>query len=181
MSRIHSVAGVVLAAGAGTRYDMPKVLAEQGEWLRGAVGALVGGGCDEVVVILGAAVVEVPPPARAVVAEDWATGMSASVRAGLSAVAGADFAVLHLVDNPDVGADAVARVLIAAESSTSGLARATYGGCPGHPVVIAQRHWAELVSTLHGDEGARAFLNGRDDLVAVECGDLADGADVDER
>lgn len=179
MSKRIRVAGVVLAAGAGTRFGMPKVLAEQGEWLRRAVDALAGGGCDDVVVVLGAAVVDVPPPARAVVAQDWADGMSASLRAGLGAIDGAELAVLHLGDTPDVGADVVARVLEAAEPS--GLARATYGGRPGHPVVIARRHWSGLLSTLHGDEGARAFLAGRDDVVAVECGDLATGEDVDAR
>ena len=69
------VAGVLLAAGAGTRYGMPKVLAAQGEWLTTAVGALHDGGCDDVIVVLGAAIVDVPPSARAVVAETWADGL----------------------------------------------------------------------------------------------------------
>jgi CTP:molybdopterin cytidylyltransferase MocA len=181
MSRGATVAGILLAAGAGSRFGMPKVLAEQGEWLRAAVGALAQGGCDDVVVVLGAAVVDVPPPARAVVAPDWATGMSASLRAGLAAVDGASLAVLHLVDTPDIGADVVARVLATAASSDSGLVRATYGGRPGHPVVVARRHWEALSEKLIGDEGARAFLKGRDDVVTVECGDLASGVDVDER
>ena len=155
-----TAAGVLLAAGAGTRFGMPKVLAAQGEWLASAVAALHRGGCDDVVVVLGAAIVEVPAPARAVIAADWSDGLSASLRAGLSAV-DADYAVLHTVDTPDVGADVVARVLAAARSSSSGLARAVYGGAPGHPVVVARRHWAELLRGLHGDEGARSFLSAR--------------------
>ena len=149
--------------------------------MRHAVDALSSGGCDDVVVVLGAAVVEVPPPARAVVADDWSVGMSASLRAGLTAVADAEYAVLHLVDTPDVGAGVVGRVLSAARATESGLARATYGGRPGHPVVIARRHWPAVLSTLRGDAGARAFLEGRDDVLAVECDDLASGADVDSR
>ena len=47
------------------------------------------------------------------------------------------------------------------------------------PVVVARRHWVALKDTLHGDEGARRFLAGRDDVLAVECGDLATGEDVD--
>lgn len=179
MSRARAVVGVLLAAGAGSRYGMPKVLVGQGEWLRIAVDALSDGGCDDVVVVLGAAVVDVPPPSRAVVAEDWAAGMSASLRTGLDAAGDADLAVLHLVDTPDVGADVVARVLTAARGSEPGLARATYGGRPGHPVVIARRHWAALSATLQGDEGARTFLKGTPGVVLVECGDLATGADVD--
>lgn len=177
MSGGGAVAGVVLAAGAGTRYGMPKVLAADGQWLRAAVSALADGGCDDVVVVLGAAIVDVPGPARPIVAQDWESGASASLRAGLASVANASEVVIHLVDTPDVTAAVVRRVLAA----DSDLARATYGGRPGHPVRIGRRHWPELAATLRGDEGARAFLAGRDDLVPVECGDLASGIDVDER
>ena len=179
MSSGPCFAGIVLAAGAGTRYGMPKVLAQQGQWLRNAVAALADGGCDDVVVILGAAVVAVPAPARAVVADDWADGVSASVRAGLAAVTASDVAVLHPVDTPDVGADVVRRVL--GHATRTGLARAAFDGAPGHPVTIAKEHWPALLATLHGDEGARGFLALRDDVAMVECGDLATGVDVDER
>lgn len=173
--------GVLLAAGAGTRFGMPKVMAHDGAWLRAAVGALSGGGCDDVVVVLGAARVEVPAPARAVFAEDWATGLSASVRAGIAAADGAEFAVLHTVDTPDVGADVVRRVLDAARTAPGGIARAVYGGRPGHPVVVARRHWPALRAALDGDAGAGPFLRGRADVAAVPCGDLATGQDIDER
>ncbi|OBF27925.1 nucleotidyltransferase family protein [Mycobacterium sp. ACS4331] len=174
------VAGVLLAAGAGTRYGMPKVLAENGDWLQRAVRALARGGCDDVIVVLGAAEVDVPAPARAVTAADWADGMSASVRAGLRAADGADVAVLHVIDTPDVGADVVARVLRAGQGE-SGLARAVFGGRPGHPVVIAARHWPAVCGSLHGDHGARDFLRARGDVVEVGCDDIATGQDIDER
>jgi CTP:molybdopterin cytidylyltransferase MocA len=180
MSNGATAAGVLLAAGAGTRYGMPKVLAEQGEWLRRGVTALADGGCYDIVVVLGAANVDVPPPARAVIADDWVDGLSASLRAGIAAI-DAEYAVLHTVDTPDVGADVVRRVLEAARSSSSGLARACYGDRPGHPVVVARRHWPNLVETLRGDEGARPFLGGRSDVVAVDCADLASGLDIDVR
>jgi nicotine blue oxidoreductase len=175
---MSTAAGVLLAAGAGTRYGMPKALAEQGEWLRRGVTALADGGCDDIVVVLGAAIVDVPASARTVVAENWADGLSASLRAGLAAI-DAEYAVLHTVDTPDVGADVVRRVLNAARSSPSGLARARYADRPGHPVVVARRHWPDLVETLRGDEGARPFLGVRTDVVAVECADLASGRDID--
>ncbi|MGB3483036.1 MAG: NTP transferase domain-containing protein [Mycobacterium sp.] len=179
MSRSGQVAGVLLAAGAGSRYGMPKVLAEQGQWLRTAVAALAGGGCDDVVVVLGAAVVAAPPPARTVIASDWADGMSASLRAGLDAVAGAAYVAIHLVDTPDIGAEVVSRVLTAATGT--GLARAYFDGRPGHPVVVSAAHAAALRAELTGDRGARAYLSGRHDVEAVECGDLATGADIDTR
>lgn len=174
-------AGVLLAAGAGSRYGTPKVLAAGGDWLRAAVRALDAGGCDDVIVVLGAAIVEVPKPAHAVIVPDWSQGLSASLRAGIAAIGAADFAVLHLVDTPDVGADVVARVLATARDSVSGLARAHYGRRPGHPVVVARRHWPELLAGLDGDVGAGPFLRARSDVVAVECADLASGRDIDVR
>jgi CTP:molybdopterin cytidylyltransferase MocA len=172
--------GVLLAAGAGRRYGKPKVLVDG--WLDAAVGALRSGGCDDVVVVLGAVEVEVPPGATAVVAPDWDHGLSASVRAGLAEAdrAGADFAVLHVIDTPGTGPEVVARVLGRAAASPSGLARACFGDRPGHPVVLARRHWPDVLARLSGDQGAGAYLNGRDDVEHVECGDLADGRDVDE-
>ena len=130
------------------------------------------------VVVLGAAVVDVPAPARAVIAADWADGLSASLRAGISAI-DADYVVVQTVDTPDIGADVVRRVLAAARSSPSGLARARYGETPGHPVVVARRHWPDLVRSLVGDEGARSFLSARDDVLVVDCADLATGRDID--
>lgn len=111
-------------------------------------------------------------------AEDWARGLSASLRAGIAAI-DAELAVISVVDTPDVGADVVRRVLAAA--SATGLARAVYGGRPGHPVVIARRFWPQLLAALHGDTGAAPFLRGRADVVEVECGDLATGLDIDQR
>ena len=101
------------------------------------------------------------------------------MRAGLRAVE-ADYAVVHTVDTPDVGADVVRRVLAAARSSASGLARARYGDRPGHPVVIVRRHWPDLLDGLRGDQGARAFLRTRPELVTlVECGDTGRPDDID--
>ena len=180
MSELNSAVGILLAAGAGSRYGMPKVLADQGDWLHRGITALADGGCDEVLVVLGAAIVEVPDPARAVIADDWSEGMSASVRAGLAAAEG-QYAVLHVVDTPDVGPDVVARLLAAARESESGVARAVFNSRPGHPVVIARSHWPAVAAVLHGDRGAREFLAARSDVVAVECADLATGVDIDTR
>lgn len=172
--------GVLLAAGEGRRYGRPKVLVKG--WLDAAVGALRDGGCDDVVLVLGAAEIAAPPGVTPVVAPDWRDGLSASVRAGLGEAdrIGAEYAVLHVIDTPDVGPAAVARVLGRARASGSGLARAYFGDRPGHPVVIARRHWPDVLEQLEGDRGAAAFLRGRSNVEAVDCGDLAGGQDIDE-
>ena len=176
----HAV-GIVLAAGSGTRYGSPKVLAQNGEWLDIAVRALSAGGCDEVIVVLGAADAPLPHGARPVHAADWSCGMSASLKAGLAAAGDADFAVVHVVDTPDVGPDVVQAVLDAAQSAPSRLARAVFADVPGHPVVFGREHWRDIRSASTGDSGARAFLAGRSDVVAVECSGWATGIDHDYR
>lgn len=178
--RARHVVGVLLAAGAGRRYGMPKVLVDG--WLTAAVTALRDGGCDDVIVVLGAADVVVPDGVTASTAPDWHTGLSASLRTGLRTAnrMDADYAVLHVVDTPDVGAAVVSRVLRAAGESKAGLARAVYGDRPGHPVVLARRHWNAALASATGDQGAAAYLRTTDGVALVDCVDLATGRDHDE-
>ncbi len=174
-----TVHGLLLAAGAGRRMGRPKALVEG--WLTTALDVLDRGGCDGRTVVLGAAQEEaralVPPGVGVVVADDWADGMGASLRAGLAALPDADAALIHLVDLPDVTAEVVARVVAAAAGAET-LARAAYDGVPGHPVLLGRAHWAGVVESARGDRGARDYLAARD-VVLVECGDLATGDDVD--
>jgi nicotine blue oxidoreductase len=175
------VAGLLLAAGAGRRMGMPKALVD--DWLVRSIEVLREGGCDDVLVVLGAAADEaralLPDDQRVVVAEDWDEGMGASLRVGLAALGPeAEAAVVHLVDLPDVGPDVVSRVV--STGSTAGLARAAYAGVPGHPVLIGRDHWAGVMEAAVGDQGARGYLKTHD-VRLVECGDLAGGNDVDRR
>lgn len=179
------VVGVLLAAGSGRRMGRPKALVRDAAgdpWLCSAHSALIAGGCAEVVVVLGAAAAEarpLVPGARIVEAADWATGMGASLRTGLEEIADdpADAALIHLVDLPDVGPQVVRRML--ANATPTVLARATYNAGPGHPALIGREHWAAVAAEAAGDHGARDYL-ARHDVIAVDCSDLATGADVDE-
>ena len=178
----HRVAGLVLAAGEGRRFGRPKALVPG--WLPDRVGALTGGGCSPVLVVLGAAAGDaerlLPPGAVAVAAEDWAEGMGASLRAGLDAVAALDpppdAVLVALVDTPGLTAAAVRRV--AAQTAPGALAQAAYAGRRGHPVLLGREHWDGVLAVAAGDRGARDYLAGRE-VTPVECGDVADGRDVD--
>jgi CTP:molybdopterin cytidylyltransferase MocA len=167
---------------------MPKALVtdEHGSWLVRGVEVLQEGGCRRVTVVLGAEVTRAGAlltelEVAVTVAEDWAEGMGASLRAGLRSLDGSpdDGVVVSLVDLPDLVPEVVVRV-IGAGSGPAALSRATYDGRPGHPVVLGRDHWAGVIDTAIGDQGARAYLTGRD-VTLVECGDLASGRDVDSR
>lgn len=180
------IAGLLLAAGAGRRYGMPKALVEDGAWLRRSVATLTEGGCGSVLVVLGASAEEaaklVPGGADTVVATDWAEGMGASLRTGLATLLstadpGVRAALVHLVDLPDVDARVVRR--LAELASPDVVARAGFASQPGHPVLLGRAHWADIVASASGDRGARDWLAGRSDLTVVDCSDLASGVDVD--
>ena len=184
------VCGLVLAAGAGTRFGGPKALAREPDgtpWIALAVGMLRDAGCDPVLVALGASADEaeplVPAGAQVVIVPDWSDGLSASLRAGLGAASALSSAAVLVtpVDTPGATADAAARVIDRSGVPLSAvLARALYAGRPGHPVLIGRDHWTALAGTLTGDSGAGAYLSAHGAL-AVECGDLWSGADVDHR
>lgn len=188
--RIH---GLLLAAGAGRRMGTPKALVD--DWLERATRTLRDGGCAEVGVVLGAAADTAsellrrspswqPANDSIVVARRWEEGMGESLRAGLAALPpSADGVVVHLVDLPDVGASVVRRVL-AAWNGPQTLVRAAYGprSAPrlGHPVLFGRDHLEGVAHSAVGDAGARNYLRDRE-VVALWCGDLADGYDIDAR
>jgi CTP:molybdopterin cytidylyltransferase MocA len=188
-----TVAGVLLAAGEGSRFGRPKALVElDGQTLaeRG-VTLLRAGGTDPVLIVTGAAQVDLGPEhqARTVYNGEWRTGMGSSLRAALRALtepeagpeAGPEIGavVVALADQPLVGAAAVGR-LIAAYQAGAGVAVAAYGGKPRNPVLLAREHWPEVIATATGDQGARAFLRARPELVTlVECGDTGRPDDID--
>jgi CTP:molybdopterin cytidylyltransferase MocA len=184
---VDGAAGLLLAAGAGRRYGMPKALIQSGGELLVARGLRVlrEGGLSTVVVVLGAAAEQVRTAAdltgaHLVVNEQWATGMGSSLRAGLAALAGIDVeaALVMLVDLPGITPQAISRV--ASLASTESLVAASYRGEQGHPVLIGRSHWIGVAELATGDRGARAYLTAHaPDLRLVPCDDVADGTDMD--
>ncbi len=176
-----AVAGLLLAAGSGSRLGQPKALLELGgqSLAERGVALLRDGGADPILVVTGAA--EVTLPGVTIVRNpDWRTGMGSSLRAGLAALpAGSAAVVIALVDQPLIGPQAVQR-LIAAFQAGAEIAVASYAGQRRNPVLISREHWAQAAALAEADSGAREFLRSRRDLVTlVECGDIGRADDLD--
>jgi nicotine blue oxidoreductase len=182
------IVGLVLAAGAGRRFGGPKALAElDGELLVDRAARLLSdGGCDEVVVVLGASADVVAARARLqgaylLITQEWERGQGASLRAGLdhAAQTDADAVIVALVDQPWVGAEAVRRLRQAGESGASA-AVATYDGQPRNPVLLARSIWQAVCTSAVGEVGARAWLRANpEQVVPVACDGTGDPRDVD--
>jgi CTP:molybdopterin cytidylyltransferase MocA len=177
------IVGLLLAAGAGTRFGKPKQLAELDgrPLLEHSIAALVASPVERVVVVLGANADDViaaidAQGAEFVVCERWDEGQSASLACGLAEVSDCEAVVITLGDQPRLSPEAVRRV-IAARAEGVDAVRATYAGEPGHPVLLEQRLF-ERMRDVSGDHGARNLLlsvHTRE----VACDDLGGGEDVD--
>ncbi|HEV8558701.1 MAG TPA: nucleotidyltransferase family protein [Actinophytocola sp.] len=179
------VAGLLLAAGAGRRFGMPKALVRHrgGLFVEHAAAVLHEAGCAPVVIVLGASADEVRATATLsgsslVDNPDWESGMGSSLRAGLDELSTSDTvaAVVLPVDTPGVTAAAVRR--LADLAAPDALARASYDGAPGHPVLIGRAHWPGVWELATGDQGARPYLR-RHGGTDVPCADVGAGTDVD--
>ena len=177
------IGGIVLAAGAGTRFGSSKQLAELDgrPLLEHAVRAMTASPVGRVLVILGSDADEVAAGvdlhgAEAHVTERWEEGQSASLASGLAELADCDAVVVTLGDQPRMDPDAIRRV-IGARGEGAAAVRATYHGKPGHPVLLEQELFDRL-RDVTGDHGARNLLISMQTR-EIPCEDLGGGQDVD--
>jgi len=180
---------LVLAAGEGRRLGQPKALVSVDDELLvdRAIRVAREGGCDPVVVVLGAEAHRVVQTASldgavVVVNDGWPEGIGSSLRCGLSALGDqhAPAAVVLLADQPDVGADTVRRVIDTWQRDKARAVTASYDGQPRNPVLLDASTWAAVAALAVGDVGARAWLREHAaDVVAVACDDLGSDADID--
>ena len=180
------IGGLILAAGEGRRFGGTKQIAE----LRGrallsyAVDAMLSvPAIEPVVVVLGhdaAAIRERVDftAAETVVCDGWREGQAASLRCGIAALGDVTAAVVTLGDQPFITAQVITGVLDF-DSARDDAVRATYGGQPGHPVLLTRR-LLDRADELHGDVGFRALLEGHR-VRRFEAAHLCDPTDIDTR
>lgn len=181
-----SIAGLILAAGRGTRFGPePKLLAvlDGQPLVRHAALAALRAGLHPVLAVTGhqsdrvtaaldgldLAVVRNPA---------YASGLSTSLRAGLDALPAATRAVVVLLGDMPLVAPATIQALAAAFDGDQAAIVPTCKGRRGNPVLLAARLFPDL-RRLTGDAGAGALLRARPDVLELPVADPAILADID--
>jgi molybdenum cofactor cytidylyltransferase/nicotine blue oxidoreductase len=139
-----------------------------------ALAAARSAGCDPVLAVVRAGTSAAG--ARLVVNPDPSRGQRSSLDLAVAAVPDAPALAVLLVDTPGVGADAVRAVCAAWRPGRVAVGR--YGRRRGHPVVMAPALWRTALELAGPDEGARALLTARPELVD-EVDVPGDPADLD--
>ena len=158
------VVGILLAAGASSRFGADKLLHP----LPGGV-PLVVAAARNLVGVLPASIAVVRPDASEladrlsecglvlVVNPRAGDGMGASIASGVSAAAGARGWIVALGDMPWVRPGTVARIVDALDGGAS-IVRPAYRGRAGHPVGFSRAHFPALAG-LRGAAGARSVVD----------------------
>lgn len=182
-------AAILLAAGASRRLGQPKALLRcAGETLlRRQAHLLLATSPRELCVVLGAGAGALRGeldglPLRVVLADDWALGMGASLRAGLAALQpGATRVLLCNLDQPRLRPEHLGALLAAAAAAPSGCAATRIGGQAGSPAVVALS-----LTTQHPvaaeDRGLRTLLRAlpAQQLALLDAPELAFDLDTSE-
>jgi CTP:molybdopterin cytidylyltransferase MocA len=181
-----TVAGVVLAAGSGSRFagsggTAPKPLALVGgsALVDHALAAASAARLDEVVLVDGSTDLSDRAAVGVVVLHNirWRDGIATSLQVAVAHArdVGHRAIVVGLADQPGIGADAWTALAEAPDDPP--IVVATYAGRRGNPVRLAATVWDLLPTT--GDEGARALMRRRPELVReVPCSGTPDDIDT---
>ncbi len=177
-----TIAAVVLAAGAGSRFDGDghKLRAKLAgvAVLRRTLDAVLSVGFDEIVLVVGddeyADIVR-DSPVTTIVARDWAEGQARSLAAGIahSESVGHEAIVVGLGDQPLVGSNTWRALR---DRNDTVIAAANFGGRRRPPTRLGREIWGR--TPTEGDAGARALFEAQHEHVTdVVC--TGDPIDVD--
>lgn len=181
------IVGVLLAAGAGTRFGGGKLLHRlaNGTPMAVAAAASMRPACDRMVAVVRPGEDELAgllahSGCEIVICEEAAAGMGHSLAAGVRATPAASAWLVALADMPFI-ATASHQAVAACLRAGAGLAAAQYQGARGHPVGFGAA-WFSALAALSGDQGARVILGQhRQHLVLCSVADAGVLRDIDRR
>ncbi len=185
MSRF--ISGVVLGAGASSRFGQPKqLLPFRGTTLLGWVITQATGARElgEVIVVLGRAADEVRERvdfgnAKVIDNPVFTEGCSSSYRAGIGAIdPRADAVMIILGDQPGVTPEIIDGVAGKWREGDKQIVLASYRGRPGHPMLFAKPMFDKLMG-LHGDKAAWKLVDANPGLLSEAPFDRPFPDDID--
>jgi len=180
--RVFPVAGIIVGAGAGTRFGGPKAvatLADGRRFIDAVADAARDAGLSPVIAVLPPGVAA-PRGTVGVVNPNSADEQVVSVRLGLAQLANHPVigAVVWPVDHPFVSLETVLAGLDTARRTAAPIVAPAFAGTRGHPVFFHRDTWRELMTVPDG--GARAVVRSYGDRVAtVDVRDRGVVRDID--
>jgi molybdenum cofactor cytidylyltransferase len=144
---IERMSGIVLAAGASSRFGRPKQLLEwKGQpFLRHVVKQALDAGISPVIAMLGSSAEEIRNalsdlPVRIVINREWESGLSSSIRKGIASLPQETGAVLFMqADQPQTPVQLIHRLIEAHHKTLSPIIAPLIDGQRGIPVLFDRK------------------------------------------
>jgi molybdenum cofactor cytidylyltransferase len=177
----NKTVGVILAAGASTRFGSPKQLAKIGHQtlLAKAQSNLLECRLNANGVVLGSHAAELKAflldGIEVIHNKEWASGLASSVQkaTAFATARKATHLLIAVCDQPLVTAELLNQLLQRSAESPQSIIACGYGDSPGVPAIFPARCFGKL-ARLEGDRGAKAIIMAENDreIVAFPQGEI---------
>lgn len=165
MGQDGKVAGIILAAGAASRFGSPKILTRWGEFtfLRHIAEQALTADLDPVIVVLGAVIKSAKAaladlPVRIVINRRWHHGQSGSIKVGLRALNPRTPVIFLLADQPQVTQTLMRSLVEESQKTNAAIIAPLVRGQRGNPVLFSPTTF-EALNRIEGDQGGRAIFS----------------------
>ncbi len=159
---------IILAAGKASRMGKPKQLLsyQRSNLISHAVKSALNADSKSVIVVLGAYAEQIKPkinklPIKIIENPHWATGMSSSIRAGITAIKdnnpNLDALIIALADQPLISEKVFHKLIQNYQETGKRIVASSYNEIVGVPALFNQTLFSELMN-IKGDKGAKALI-----------------------